>query len=193
VEIGTTTKRRLLPPQGGPIDPVLGAPIAVIRRKRWIAWAEVFVGCLCVVLGFQILVQLLLGHPYDGKQGPIIYLAGPIGLFILRDAWKGISRGNCLVIGELGFDNRQGDSPSGPVLWSDVSSMGWVKRRSLGSKDWVVWLKGGPWAEAPERPRQFTIEWRGLSGKRGLGPDLMRQAHVRWLNDPDRHNGVNQS
>jgi hypothetical protein len=63
------------------------------------------------------------GAPLDTKYGPLVYIGLPIGPAIMLDAWRKLQRWPCLVIAELGFDDRMGDKPSGPVLWREVASM----------------------------------------------------------------------
>ena len=182
---------------GAPLDAALGLPLAVVREKRWLTWTEMVASGALIGIAVGAAVGWAMGNPIQTQYGPLIYLCLPGGLSIGWFAWRRIARGNCVILAERGFDDRSGDKPAGPILWSEVASIGEMGKWHLAvhpgavyatrSRPLVVELVGGPRPRlsplGPERRqmRRVTIETNGLEGGRKRLPELMGQAYARWL------------
>jgi len=140
--------------RGAPLDPALGLPVAVIRENRWNTRLEVGAAGLLTGIFVWAAGEWATGHPIETGYGPLIYLCLPGGLSFAWFAWKRIKRGNCVIVAERGFDDRSSDNPAGPILWSEVASMGEKSKWHLAvhpgavyatrSRPLVVDLVGGP-------------------------------------------------
>lgn len=183
--------------RGAPLDPALGLPVAVVREKRWNIRLEMAGAVLLVGIAFWAAVGWATGHPVQTEYGPLIYLCLPGGLSLGWFAWRRIRRGDCVIVAERGFDDRSGDGPAGPILWSEVVSMGEERKWHLAlhpgaayatrTRPWVVQLVGGPrrpLSPLGSQPRQISrvsIETGILEGGRQRLPELMERAYARWL------------
>jgi hypothetical protein len=110
-----------------------------------------------------------------------------------------------VIVAELGFDDRSGDDPAGPILWSEVASMGergkWHLALHPGavyatrSRPLVVDLVGGPRGPlsplGPQRRQigRVSIETNVLEGGGKRLPELMEHAYARWLERRDWEQG----
>jgi len=183
--------------RGAPLDPALGLPLAVVREKRSNIWIEIAAAILLAVIAAWAAVAWADGHPVQTEYGPLLFLCLPGGLVIGWFGWRRMRLGDCVIVAERGFDDRSGDSPAGPILWSEVVSMGEERRwhfaeNPIGvvvgrTRPWVVHLAGGPRKPLSPlglQPRQIgrvTIETGILEGGRNRLPELMQEAYRRWL------------
>jgi hypothetical protein len=183
--------------RGAPLDPALGLPVAVVREKRWNIRLEIGAGILLIVIFVWAAVAWATGHPVQTEYGPLIYLCLPGGLSLAWFGWRRIKRGDCVIVAERGFDDRSGDNPAGPILWSEVVSIGEEGKWHLAlhpgavyatrTRPLVIELVAGPrgplspLGPQPRQIRRVAIETNVLEGGRKRLPDLMQQAHERWL------------
>jgi hypothetical protein len=177
--------------RGAQLDPALGLPRYVIYERRWVQWIELVLGVFVFGAGVVALGAVMSGQTLGGKYGPAILLCLPIGPLIVWEAMGKIRRWSCLVIAQLGFDDRMGDNPAGPVLWSEVHSMGKDSTLHVGPgtsariPTFVVCLRPDPrqpLSPLGAQPKQLgrVVLQIGFRGEETLIPSLMEESFRQW-------------
>jgi hypothetical protein len=180
-----------VPVKGAPVDPALGLVRTVVYEKRWVQRIEFLLGVFTAALGVYVIAAAVAGTPMQTKYGALIYVCAPAGAGIMWDSWRKLRRWPGLVIAELGFDDRMGDHPSGPVLWREVEAMHSGKswhvstHGAAGLPSFVVELLPGPrpplspLGSQPKQIKAVTLEL--ATGPEKRIPELMEAAYQSWL------------
>jgi hypothetical protein len=110
---------------GAPIDPALGLPRAVITERPLRQWLEIGFGLACVV-NFVAMITGAFGSssPSMGKYVFLSWVTLVISPFSIVDGIRRLRRRAALVVAANGFDDRMSYKWVGPVLWSEVASIG---------------------------------------------------------------------
>jgi hypothetical protein len=193
---------------GAPLDAALGLLRAVVREKRWLAWLELGVSGPIFLIGLGTLAIALVGALAPESLPPSVKVPGnwPVGFVLLVigpiaavDGWRRLKRISCVIVAELGFDDRSGKEPAGPVLWSEVETISPERMFRVGPggtiihaeavNALVIRLAGLPRAPLsslgppPRQIEEIRIILDDLEGGRSRLPALMKESFVRWAND----------
>lgn len=171
---------------GAPIDPALGLPRAVIYEQPFKQWLEIGFG-VAFAANFVAWTTGLFGASSGVTRYVLLsWILVALAPFLIFDGIRRFRRRPALIVAANGFDDRMSYKAVGPVLWSEVASIGpGIKRTGTVSQPIIlVALKpGGRAPLSPLGPVPKQVDKAEIGLGLGLGPriqEAMMTSYSLW-------------